>query len=52
MDEDEPTICCLCFKPLDESDAVETKGGFAHESCAERHYGPYDPNRDPGIPKY
>ena len=44
--------CRICTEPLYESDAVRTGLGMAHESCAEAWYGPYDPNRDPGIPKY
>lgn len=47
-----PCGCYICEGPLYEQDAVHTGHGMAHEDCAERKYGPYDPNRDPGIPKH
>ncbi len=30
--------CALCGHPLSEDDAVKTKAGDAHESCADLHY--------------
>lgn len=42
--------CLICNQPVDEQDAVMTKGTLFHEECAERLL-PYDPNFDPGIPK-
>ncbi len=47
-----PCGCSICEGPLYEREAVHTGRGMAHEDCAIAKYGDYDPNRDPGIPKY
>lgn len=44
-------LCASCGTPVLESEAVDTHGQLFHEDCAERLW-PYNPARDPGIPKY